>query len=181
MRYSRQTGFTLLEILIVMSILLIMTSVVVLGFTGADRNTRIKTEAQRVALLIELARSGAIQSNQEWGLFVEDSEYYFAALNPVSGIWDSLEQREFRKRTLPNEIKFRLLQLSKRDQQYDEIFFKADDKDNTEFEMPDVVIFSDGEITAFKMDVRVDQDSAIWLVQSDGLSRVAVEQTPREQ
>ena len=177
---SRQAGFTLLEILVVMSILLLMTSVIVLGFTGADRSTRIKTEAQRVALLIELARSEAILSNREWGLYIEKQAYSFAALNPITGVWDSLEQREFRKRELPNEINFRLLQLSEQNDSNAANLFGGGLSNRTESEAPDVVIFSDGELTPFKIDVRVDQQSAIWLVQSDGLSRVEAEQVPRE-
>ena len=175
-----QKGFTLLEILVVVSIVMIMTSVIVLGFTGADTNTRIKTEAQRLALLVELARSESMQSNREWGLYIEEPEYRFVSLDPITGTWNSIDQREFRNRNLPNNITLQMLKNT-RDDDFDSINLPGGDiAEGTASELPDIVIFSDGELTPFKLNVQVDEEFAVWIVQSDGLSRAKAEQVTRE-
>ncbi len=178
--YALQTGFTLLEILVVVSIVMIMTSIIVLGFTGADTNTRIKTEAQRLALLVELARSASMQSNREWGLYIEKREYRFVSLDSVTGSWNSVNQREFRPRILPNNISLRLLRTTQTDDSDAINVSGSDIAEAPASEQPDIVIFSDGELTPFKINVQVDQEFAVWLVQTDGLSRAAAEQVTSE-
>jgi general secretion pathway protein H len=178
--FTQQRGFTLLEILVVVSIVLIMTSVIVLGFTGADTNTRIKTEAQRLALLVELARSESMQSNREWGLYIEEPEYRFAALDPITGTWNAIDQRNFRNRILTNNITLRLSRNT-RDDEFDSIILPGTDiAEGVASEQPDIVIFSDGELTPFKINVQVDEEFAVWVVQSDGLSRAKAEQVSRD-
>ena len=49
---------------VVIIIVSILASVVGLNFMGADRERELQTEAERIALLIELARNEAVQRNE---------------------------------------------------------------------------------------------------------------------
>ena len=163
-----QKGFTLLELLIVTSIVLIMTSTIVLGFTGADRNLQIRTEAERFALLIELARSEALQENREMGVIVERQDYSFAVYDEETQVWQNLSEKPFHSRNLPAEMGLIANKVTE-----PLVIFQGDS------ELPDVVIFSDGEITPFEVELLINDEFAHWLVSSDGLSRTQTEQTVR--
>ena len=77
-----QHGFTLLELLVVITLVAILTGTVVLGFAGADTQQEIRGFAQRFAYRIELARQQALQRNREWGVYVEEQGYRFAEFDP---------------------------------------------------------------------------------------------------
>ncbi len=57
--------------LVVVVIVGMLASTVALGFVGSDREQNLRTEAERLAELIEMARSEAVQRNEEWGLTVQ--------------------------------------------------------------------------------------------------------------
>ncbi|MBV1905293.1 MAG: GspH/FimT family pseudopilin [Pseudomonadales bacterium] len=175
---GRSRGFTLLEILVVMSIVLVMTSAIVFGFTGADRNIGIKTEAQRLALLIELVRSEATQTNEEWGVYITEFDYSFASFDPVLATWKISEKRAFRTRMLPDGIEVHVHDSGEAVDIDDPDIFDSIEDENAE--LPDIVVFSDGELTAFKLSLQVNENLAKWVVYSDGLERVKAEQIPND-
>jgi general secretion pathway protein H len=74
----QQAGFTLLELLVVVSLVSILTGVVVLGFTGADTQQEVKGFAQRFAFRVELARQRSLNRNREWGIYIGEQDYRFA-------------------------------------------------------------------------------------------------------
>ena len=84
------SGFTLLEILVVMTIVAILTGTVILGFTGTSVEQDLKGAAQRMAMRVELARQQALQRNREWGIFIRDDGYEFAEFDPDQGAVDHL-------------------------------------------------------------------------------------------
>ena len=88
----RNHGFTLIEMLVVVVIIGILASTVVLGFVGSDREQNLRTEAERLAALIEMARSEAVQRNEEWGVSINQSGYRFLVFNPLNHSW--VEQKK---------------------------------------------------------------------------------------
>ncbi len=79
---SSQHAFTLVELLVVLVLVGILASTVILGFTGADTEQRLKGNAQNLADTIELARQYALQRNREWGLYVQPDSVRFVEFDP---------------------------------------------------------------------------------------------------
>ncbi|MEE8079151.1 MAG: type II secretion system minor pseudopilin GspH, partial [Pseudomonadales bacterium] len=101
-------GFTLLEILIVITIVGILTGTVILGFTGADAEQDLKGSAQRMAVRVELARQRALQRNREWGIYVRPDSYVFAEYDPRQQAWVEQEERPFKQSDIPELVELRL-------------------------------------------------------------------------
>jgi general secretion pathway protein H len=93
-------GFTLVEMLVVVVIVAVLASTVVLGFVGADREQNLRTEAERLTALIELARSESLQRNEEWGVRVATDGYASKVFSPDLLQWEDVEERPFQPRTL---------------------------------------------------------------------------------
>jgi general secretion pathway protein H len=166
LRSSRlsSAGFTLLEILVVIVIVGILTGTVIFSFTGADAEQRLKGAAHNLAARVELARQHALQRNREWGIYIERDSSRFAEFDQESGKWVVRENRPFAQSSLPDAVELRL-----KTEGVGELPF-ADGKD-----LPQIVVFSSGEVTPFTIYLEPDWDTLRWLVSSDGISRVAAE------
>jgi len=84
----RQSGFTLLELLVVLVIMGIMLGAVSLTAMQSTRQ-RLQTDAQRVSLLLQLAREEAIVRNRPIAFEVQDKGYHFLVYNDNQ--WNKLE------------------------------------------------------------------------------------------
>lgn len=93
-------GFTLLELLVVLVIVGIMLGFVSFNAMPSERQL-LQNEAQRVALLLQLARDEAIVRNRPIAFEVHSNGYRFWILN--ENRWKAIEQddmlreREFKK------------------------------------------------------------------------------------
>jgi general secretion pathway protein H len=115
LRPSSVRGFTLLELLVVLVIAGIMLGVV--SFTAFQNEQQVmRNEAQRIALLLQLARDEAIVRNTPVAFEIGDTSYRFLILNnntnsdnnsntnsdSNSNGWQPITQDEmFRERTFP--------------------------------------------------------------------------------
>ncbi|WP_329605270.1 GspH/FimT family pseudopilin [Undibacterium fentianense] len=94
----RQTGFTLLELLVVLVIMGIMLGAVTLNAVQSVHQ-RLQTDAQRISLLLQLAREEAIVRNRQTAFEVFEQGYQFIVLNDNK--WekiadlDTLRARQF--------------------------------------------------------------------------------------
>jgi general secretion pathway protein H len=96
-------GFTLLELLVVLVIAGIMLGAIALNAVPGDRQV-VQSEAQRVALLLQLARDEAIVRNRPIAFEADQDRYRF--LIRQNDNWEMLAQdailreREFKRRPL---------------------------------------------------------------------------------
>jgi general secretion pathway protein H len=158
------SGFTLLELLVVMVMVAVLTGTVILGFTGADTEQRLKGNAQQLAYAIELARQYALQRNREWGLYVEPDAIQFVEFDPDQRAWVEQTGRPFGATEIMASVALRVKsegvdQLSDQDQD----------------DLPKVILFSSGEVTPFTLFMEPDWDAPAWEVSSDGISRTRAE------
>ena len=163
------SGFTLLELLVVIVIFAILTSTVVLGFSGADEDQELRGMAERISTRMELARQYSLQRNREWGVFVQADSYRFAELDSLNGQWIEQSYRPFIADGLNPRISFRVQVEGFDEEQFD----IADD------DFPEIVIFSSGEMTPFQWHLMPVWDGPAWMVSSDGLAPSSVTRQAR--
>jgi general secretion pathway protein H len=157
----RARGFTLIETLVVVTIIAILAGTLVLGFVGRDREQNLQTEAERLALLIEMARTQAVQRNEEWGLAVGQADYRFLVFDPDRVRWVEQSDQPFQPRKV-DDMTFTL--------HVDQLALPAAKGAK---DAPSIVLFSSGEQTPFEIDIKPAWDSKPWRVSSDGLSRTS--------
>ena len=181
-------GFTLLEMLLVLTIVGILATVVALGFTDSGRHRHLRAEAERLARLVELARAEALRRNEIWGLRVAEGRFGFQRYEPAAGDWLEVVRRPFRARSAEEAVTFRIAtnagDRQRLDEQLQALRGEAEDLDREKAKPPDVAIFPDGEVTPFEVTVffagsertrlrrgRADDENA-WLAATDGIQPV---------
>lgn len=157
----RARGFTLLEILVVITLVAILTGTVMLTITGADSAQRLQGAAEQLAYRTELARHYALQRNREWGIYVEEAAVRFAEFDPDQSAWVEQSQRPFGAPLGVDNVTLRIEA---------EQYRGLSDRDRER--LPQVLLFSSGEVTPFQLYLEPARADGAWQVGSDGLARV---------
>ncbi len=176
-------GFTLLEILLVVTIVGILASVVVLGATDVGRQRGIRAEAERLALALELARDEARLRNEVWGLGVSGGSYQFRVYDETENRWREAERPEFAQDATDDGIEFVFVAVAtgSREHPLDKPVHAAGGRHgpgrsvagtDAPDDVPDVVVYPGGELTPFKIVVSGGDAFANWVARSDGVQRV---------
>jgi general secretion pathway protein H len=71
------TGFTLIELMIVIVIIGVLATAVALNFTGESRQSLLNKETERLQQRIQLASELAMMKQLELGLFIDEEGYRF--------------------------------------------------------------------------------------------------------
>lgn len=106
---GRPRGFTLIEVLVVVVIVGIISSVVLLSTSLIDDERGIRQEARRLASLVELAGDEALLQGRDFGLEVVRGGYRFVEYDPLQDRWFEVPGDELlRPRRLPERLEFEL-------------------------------------------------------------------------
>jgi general secretion pathway protein H len=135
-------GFTLVEILVVVTIIAVVTAGIVLSVSVTGRDRELQKESDRLLALFNYVREQAELQTREYGIMFQDDGYEFLAYDTRRDSWRSVfEDDALRARRLPDGLGFRLsvdarpVVLSR----------PKDAKDKT----PQVMIFSNGDLSTF--------------------------------
>ena len=121
-----------------------------------------------MALRVEMARDRAIQTNHEWGVFVEPESLRFAEFDPVIGEWIDRVERPFRIEQTDDDFRYEVRVEAYPGQG---ALATSDDED-----LPSIVLFSSGEVTPFTLSIEpYAWQTTPWLLSSDGFSRTRAE------
>jgi type II secretion system protein H len=197
---SRARGFTLLEILVVLTIAAVLTGSIVLGFNGAGEGQRLQGEAERLVLRMELARSRALQRNREIGFHMDPVSYEFSERDRESGEWITLTERPFSAVALAEGDNLRvkvegeegdsvgradakalaaLDDLADGDSGLDggglsDTDAKGAGEGQKAQSLPELVFFRSGEVTPFTVTFESEDVGIAWVLTCDGLGAVTL-------
>lgn len=167
-RLSR--AFTLIEILVVVSIIAVVMSIAVLslGVLGDDRTLR--EEGRRVVALVQVAQDEAVMQGREFGIEFMTGGYRFVEFDPLLNTWSEfIGDDTLRMRQLPEEMEFELW-IEGQHVLLETEPARTEPPDETsavsvaEKYAPHILVFSSGDMTPFELRVqRQDLDQLIIL------------------
>jgi general secretion pathway protein H len=156
----RQTGFTLLEILVVLVLLGIILSVAVLS-TGGGKERELEQEVQRMVRLIQLAKEEAVLNRIELAVKFSPNAYEFLRQEDDNWLPYS-DHRLFYPRNLGEEYELRLLQ--------DGISVSLQEEDAGR-----ILLLSSGEMTPFELYLGLFNSEQRYHLIGNALGEIAVE------
>jgi len=163
------SGFTLLEVLVVIFIVGIMLGALMLSIENRPEGELAKREAQRIKALIELAREEAILNTAMLGIRFEHTGYRFLVLAKKK--WIPMDDRILRKRELDETLNLEFEQIEDTDPEQIDL----PKKDNSE-ELPQVAIYPTGELTPFRLTIETVGSSAAVSIEARTSGKLTIEQ-----
>lgn len=165
-QFSRHAqGFTLLEVMLVLLLMGLIVSTVTFTALGKSAEQKLEEQAQRFAVVVNMASDFAVLNQQELGLRIEEGSYYFVRLDEEQK-WQRIEQdKVFEQRELEENVTL-ALELDDLPWQEEESLFDQDLFDETlsvsedevvigeeeeKLPPPQVLLLSSGEITPFSL------------------------------
>ncbi len=99
MNRIKQTGFTLIEMMVVLVIIGVMISVMVLSIRTGDISEHMEIEMNRLHALVSLAQEEAVLQDQVLALAVGETSYRFDIKDIQKETWSAIDDgRVFRER-----------------------------------------------------------------------------------
>ena len=179
----RQRGFTLVELLVVMLIIGLLTGVATVAVFSSSDNEKIKRAARTLQTTVELMAEEAQLQGADYGLLLLQDEddnwlYRWYRLLDESEREENSEEADwwlplntqvdpiFAATRLPRHIDLELqLETGER------VRFRS----GREEELPQILFFSNGEITPFQLQLASANGDSHYQLQADMLGRVIVE------
>jgi general secretion pathway protein H len=158
------SGFTLLELLVVLVVVGIMVSMAVLSFGVLGRDRQAEEEARRFWTVLRQAREEAELQVEDVAVFIAADAYEYLRFDSRRNEWQLIEYDElFAQRELPEGLRFRLRLESR------EVVLRPDlpqrgDKDEDQKWPPQVMILSSGEVMPFELEIEREGAPALWRV-----------------
>ncbi len=160
---ARSRAFTLIEVLVVVVIVGIISSVVLLSTSLIDDDRGVRQDARRMASLIELAADEALLQGRDLGIEFVQRGYRFVEYDPYLAQWFEIAGDELlRPRELQDDLEMRLFIEDRR------VLLAAehariggasadDDSRRTADYAPHALIMSSGELSPFSVEIVRDE------------------------
>ncbi len=105
---KKLTGFTLIEVMVVIVLVGVMASVVQFTASGNEPERLLQKESERFAAVFNMAAEYSLLNNVELGLVVEDDIYQFLGFD--GEVWQPISENEIlTPYTLPEDINITLI------------------------------------------------------------------------
>lgn len=178
-RHATQRGFSLLELLVALVVVVIITSMVTLTVSSGGQDIRLESKVRNLADVAGFALDEAQMTGENYGLLLGED---FADGETVAGYswylrqldgWNEFpaDQEVFAGVTFPPDIE---LELEVEDSPLSEVSL-GDEEEDEERISPQVVFYASGEVTPAAINVRRREDSELlWRVEWDLLGRFKV-------
>ncbi|MFC3094098.1 type II secretion system protein GspH [Alteromonas sediminis] len=167
-------GFTLLEILLVLFLIGMAVSYVLFNAFSVSQSDRLKEQARRFQVIVDMASDYAVLNQTELGIRFEaaKNEYFFMALDDENQ-WQVLDDPLYSGHTLPQSFSFELeldsLPWEETERLFDRELFDETlsvsedsvdigNEEDKSLPPPQVLIMSSGEITPFSVMLAYEPD-----------------------
>ena len=156
----RGSGFTLIEVLVVVVIIGVVSAIVVLGLGNLGSDRELQNEARRMTSLIEMASDEATMQGRDFGLEVLQTSYRFVEFDSLTEQWyEVIGDDLMRPRQLAQDTEFDLfledrrvlLELEAADIAPDDD--DDDDRDLIDDYLPHILVLSSGDISPFELEI----------------------------
>ena len=166
-RFNQASGFTLVEILVVLIIVSVMSGIVVTSLPSSFQNSDFDEESLRLKTVIELIREESLTRASEYGLDTDKDNYSFFVYNEIEQNWTKLTTKPYAEHKLANGI---LLKTTIEDNEL--ILSDEEDEESSVLNAPRILLLSSGEMTPFEITIALGRDKTRTLI-SDGYSELA--------
>lgn len=150
---KRQTGFTLIEILVVLVILAIVAAAAAISIGQKTTEYHAKTVASRLKTITPLASQEALLQSRLYGLMV--TEHQFQLFEFTKNRWQTLTEPLFGRYDLPSDIKIAL--------QLNDNIVKL--PSTLTPPMPQILFSNAGDMTPFVMLIETQKGGALYQIQ----------------
>ena len=164
----KQTGFTLIEILLVMALIGIAVSVVSVTALGTSNYDKVDKQAQRLQVVFDMASDFALLNQVQLGIRIdeEESTYTYVVLNEEDQWQELPNQKQFQSYQLPEYMRLELelenLPWEQEEQLFDRGIFdeglsvsedgvSIGDEEDEPPPPPQIFLLSSGELTPFEL------------------------------
>lgn len=172
MNRSRHSGFTLLELLVVVVIVGIIVTFAALSFGNRALEDRLEVEAQRLDRILRLAAEEAEVKGIELGLRYTLDGYQFLVLSQ-DGKWQPYDGDPIlREREIGDPFS---IELRVDGRVVGPAVQGRGGKDKDKKVEPQILLLSSGEVSPFALSLRARGLTRYWLLQSDALGRFTLE------
>ncbi|WP_421193800.1 type II secretion system minor pseudopilin GspH [Aeromonas enteropelogenes] len=171
----RQSGFTLLEVLLVAMLMGLVATAVTLSMGGARGDRELDQQARRLMATLQLAQEYAVMEGRLVGLRIEENGWQYMQRATRARKWQPIaDDRQLGQAELPENMTLGL-ELGGFGWQPDpdeEREQKRDEKERT----PQLLIFPGGELTSFTLTFTQQDDDAryIRIVKGDEFGRLTL-------
>jgi len=163
----KQRGFTLIELMVVMVLLGLISSIALTTVGGGNQTRELNNEVNRLHAVLRMAAEESIFSNTEIGVVIESDLYEFLTYDEAEGKWIAAAPHFLRPYPLPEWIsldfqregKERKLLGSKSGLNSDSDFDSSILETETA-KKPDLMLLSSGEVTGFTISMQIEDDAS---------------------
>ncbi len=162
------SGFTLLELLVVLVIVGILVSLITLSVGLLGQESTLRREAERLEALVQIASEETMLHGFEMGLRFYRRAYEFSIFRDETEEWTPLvDDQLFRRRDIPEALELDL-ELEGR-----EVILEVEAGEDKNYR-PQVFIMSSGDVTPFNLRFReaFSSDGYQVLIQADGSAEI---------
>lgn len=158
MRVFKTTGFTLLELLVVIVLLGIVSSFAMLSLNLTGLESELDEEARKIHALINLAKEEAIIQAQEVALKIDKQTYSFEYWDGEKEAWFAKTEKVFRQRNIHDGLMLRF------ESEATKLFVKNDEdsKNKDEIENGTAYFLSSGEQSEFTIKIEIKDDPQVY-------------------
>ena len=181
-KVSAAGGFTLIEIMVVVVIIGVISAMLIISFNLAGSDRELRTQATRLASILELTLDEATLQGRDFGLEVMRGGYRFVEFDPLVGRWNEVIGDDLlRPRVLEDDMEFELtieerrvtltddaadLSVDEEDEDEDEdedvlaYMRQRDERNSVEEYQPHILILSSGDASPFELKIVRNYDRA---------------------
>lgn len=173
---TRQGGFTMIEILVVLVLVGLLASLAIVNLGGGSERREMTSKIRELYVLMQTASEQAILNNEELGLVIDEEGYRFVVYDEQEQEWRTESARLFQSRGFPEWMSVTLFVD-------DDIprLPSGDEEDEEENRLePDLMFFSSGETTSFELEfVTTSSRDPVYRLVADGLNDIEMK-TPSD-